>query len=60
MSQSQNPSNGGTPMNAQAAARIQSAGAKANGGQTPKGSFPARAQSAAAHNSGKGCEGGRK
>lgn len=47
-------------MNAEAAARIQSAGAKANGGQTPKGSFPARAQSAAAHNSGKGGGGGKK
>jgi hypothetical protein len=60
MSQSQNQSNGGTPMNAEAAARIQSAGAKANGGQTPKGSFPARAQSAAAHNSGKGAGGAKK
>lgn len=60
MSQSQNQLNGGTPMNAQAAARIQSAGAKANGGQTPKGSFTARAQSAAAHNSGKGGSGAKK
>lgn len=60
MSQSQNQSNRGTPMNAEAVARIQSAGAKANGGQTPKGSFPARAQSAAAHNSGKGAGGAKK
>lgn len=60
MSQSQNQSNSGTPMNAQAAARIQSAGARANGGQTPKGSFPARAQSAAAQNSGKGGDGAKR
>lgn len=33
-----------------AAARIQSATARANGGKTPTGSFGARAQSAAAHN----------
>lgn len=34
-----------------AAARIQSATAKVNNGQTPKGSFGAKAQSAAAKNS---------
>ena len=60
MSQSQNQSSSGTPMNTEAAARIQSAGAKANGGQTSKGSFAARAQSAAAHNSGKGGGGSKK
>lgn len=37
-----------TPMNGTAAARIQSATAKVNGGAVPKGSFAARAQSAAA------------
>lgn len=40
-----------TPMTPPAAARIQSSQAKANGGQTTKGSFAARAQSAAAKNS---------
>ncbi|ADZ91981.1 hypothetical protein [Marinomonas mediterranea] len=40
-----------TPMTSAAAARIQSATAKANGGKTPKGSFAAKAQSAAAKNS---------
>ena len=34
------------------ASRIQSTQAQKNGGQTGKGSFPARAQSAAAKNSG--------
>lgn len=43
-----------TPMTKSAAARIQSANAKTNGGQTSKGSFPARAQSGAAKNSSKG------
>lgn len=33
------------------AARIQGASARANGGQTPKGGFAARAQKAAAKNS---------
>lgn len=33
-----------------AAARIQKANAPKNGGQTPKGSFPARAQRAGARN----------
>lgn len=37
-----------TPMTGTAAARIQSATAKANGGSVSKGSFAARAQSAAA------------
>lgn len=41
-----------TPMTSQAAARIQSSTAKANGGQVPAGSFAARAQSAAATNQG--------
>ncbi len=36
------------PMTTAAAARIQSAASKANGGIVPKGSFAARAQSAAA------------
>jgi len=39
-----------TLMTPKAAARIQSATAKANGGSVPKGSFAARAQSAAAKN----------
>ena len=42
-----------TPMTPAAAARIQAANAKKNGGQNPKGSFPAKAQKAAAKNSGK-------
>ncbi|WP_441257512.1 hypothetical protein ACS18Q_05755 [Vibrio sp. Vf1514] len=40
-----------TPMTPAAASRIQSSQAKANGGQVAKGSFGARAQSAAAKNS---------
>lgn len=43
-----------TPMTKSAAARIQSANAKTNSGKTPKGSFPARAQSSADKNSSKG------
>lgn len=43
-----------TPMTTAAAARIQAAGAKAGNGQTTKGSFEARAQSAAAKNAGNG------
>jgi hypothetical protein len=39
-----------TPMTKEAAARIQSRTAKANNGQTPKGSFGARAQRAADKN----------
>lgn len=38
-------------MSQAAASRIQSVAAKANGGSVPKGSFAARAQSAAAGNS---------
>ena len=41
------PSVPATPMTGTAAARIQSAMAKANGGAVSKGSFAARAQSAA-------------
>lgn len=40
-----------TPMTKAASARIQSATAKQNGGQTSKGSFGARAQSRADKNS---------
>lgn len=43
-------SNNKTPMTPAAAARIQSSTAKQNGGQVAKGSFGARAQSAAATN----------
>lgn len=43
-----------TPMTKSAAARIQSATAKQQGGQTPKGSFPARAQSTVDKNLSKG------
>lgn len=39
------------PMTPPAAARVQSATAKVNGGQVAKGSFAARAQAAAAKNS---------
>lgn len=39
-----------TPMTPAAASRIQSATAKANNGQTPKGSFAAKAQTVAAKN----------
>ncbi len=42
-----------TPMTKAAASRIQSGTAK-NGGNTSKGSFPAKAQSAASKNSQKG------
>lgn len=42
-----------TPMTKAASARIQSATAK-NGGNTSKGSFPARAQSGADKNTSKG------
>lgn len=44
----------GTPMTTQAAARVQSAGAAKSDGKTPSGSFAARAQRAAARNSGRG------
>lgn len=40
-------------MTLEAAARIQSATAKSNGGTVPKGSFSSRASSAAAKNTGK-------
>lgn len=43
-----------TPMTKSAAARIQSTTAKQQGAQTSKGSFPARAQSAADKDSVKG------
>lgn len=43
---------GKTPMTPNAAARIQSANAKAGNGGVQRGSFPARAQAAAARNSG--------
>lgn len=46
-------SNSKTPMTPNAAARIQSAEAKANGGQVAKGSFAATAQKVAAKNSNK-------
>jgi len=41
----------GTRMTGSAAARIKSATAKQTGGQTQKGSFPARAERAAVNNS---------
>ena len=47
-------SNSKTPMTPKAAARIQGAVAKQNGGQVSKGSFAAKAASAAAKNSSKG------
>lgn len=43
-----------SPMTPEDAARIQSATARQNGGMTLKGSFPARSQSAASHNSNNG------
>lgn len=47
-------SNSKTPMTPKAAARIQGAVAKQNGGQVAKGSFAAKAASAAAKNTPKG------
>lgn len=47
-------SNQKKPMTSAAAARIQGANAKKNNGQNPKGSFPAKAQKAAALNKNKG------
>lgn len=41
-----------TPITTQAAARIQSATAKVSGGKVPAGGFAARAQRAAARNTG--------
>jgi hypothetical protein len=43
-----------TPMSPAAASRIQSAAARTGGGQVAAGTFPARAQSAAAANAAKG------
>lgn len=60
MADSSGSSQSGTPMNREAAARIQSATAKANGGEVPKESFATRAQSAAAANANKGGGGGKK
>jgi hypothetical protein len=57
--QGSNGSQGHAPMTPAAAARVQSATAKVGGGQVAKGSFAARAQSAAARNSGKGGGGKR-
>ena len=52
-------SNNKTPMTNDAAARIQGSTAKKNGGTVAKGSFAAKAQSAAAKNSGNGKKGGK-
>jgi hypothetical protein len=52
-------SNNKTPMTSDAAARIQSATAKQNGGSVPKGSVASRASSAAAKNSGSGKQGSK-
>ena len=46
-------------MTSDAAARIQSATAKQNGGSVPKGSVASRASSAAAKNSGNGKQGSK-
>jgi len=51
MVKSSKGSNGKFAMNVNAAARIQSATAKANGGKVTPGGFAARAQKAAAANS---------
>ena len=51
-------SRGGRSMTQSAAVRIQSATARANGGQVSSGSFPARAQAAAAHNASSASTGG--
>ena len=51
MSQNKGSQGSKAPMTPAAAARIQSATAKATGGQVTKGSFPARAQAAAEKNS---------
>ncbi|MEZ8185573.1 hypothetical protein ACED29_07080 [Shewanella sp. 5S214] len=52
-------SNNKTPMTPKAAARIQSTTAKQNGGTVAKGSFAAKATSAAAKNSVSGKQGGQ-
>lgn len=49
---------GGRAMTQAAASRIQSATAKAGGGQVSSGSFTARAQAAAAHNAATGTTAG--
>lgn len=46
-----------SPMTTAAAARIQSATARVNGGQVASGSFAARAQAAVAHNGNSGSTG---
>ena len=51
MSKSKSSNGSQTPMSSSAAARVQSSNAKASGGAVSKGSFAARAQSAAAKNS---------
>jgi hypothetical protein len=48
-----NTSPASTPMTTKAAARVQSSETKASSGQVQKGSFAARAQSAAARSSSK-------
>jgi hypothetical protein len=58
MAKSSTKSGSHSPMNATAAARIQSATARVSGGQVAAGSFAARAQAAAAHN-GNGSTGGK-
>lgn len=50
MAKSHSNSGARTPMTSSAAARIQGAAARSTGGTVAKGSFPARAQAAAAHN----------
>lgn len=52
MTKASKASNSKSAMNGAAAARIQSATAKANGGKVASSSFAARSQSAAAINSG--------
>lgn len=51
MTQKTSPTPSRGAMTPAAASRIQSATARSHGGQTPAGSFAARAQSAAARNS---------
>ena len=49
MSNKSSNQNAGSPMTESAVSRIQSATSRSHGGQTPKGSFASRAQSAVAH-----------
>ena len=49
MSKKSSNQNAGSHMTKSAVSRIQSATSRGHGGQTPKGSFASRAQSAAAH-----------